>query len=66
MLWRNWAAESDAKGGAHGKSFAEQHWPLARLQGPEDVANAAVFLASEEAREITGQAINVSGGVVMD
>lgn len=66
MLWRNWAAESDAAGKAHGKLFAEQNWPLARLQGPEDVANAAVFLASEEAQEITGQAINVSGGVVMD
>ena len=66
MLWRNWAAESDAASEAHGKAFAEQYWPLARLQGPEDVANAAVFSASEEAREITGQAIKVSGGVVKD
>lgn len=49
-----------------GADFAAKHWPLARLQSPEDVANAALFLASEDAREITGQAINVAGGVVMD
>jgi NAD(P)-dependent dehydrogenase (short-subunit alcohol dehydrogenase family) len=30
---------------------------------PEDMGNAAVFLASDEAREITGQALNVCGGM---
>ena len=38
--------------------------PLGRPQTPEDVGNAVVFLASEEAREITGQAINVDGGKI--
>ena len=36
--------------------------PLGREQDPEDVAYLAAFLASEYARNITGQAINVSGG----
>jgi NAD(P)-dependent dehydrogenase (short-subunit alcohol dehydrogenase family) len=39
--------------------------PMQREQTPEDIGNAAVFLASEEARNITGQALMVDGGVVM-
>ena len=34
-------------------------------QTPEDIGWAAVFLASDEARAITGQALNVDGGCVM-
>jgi meso-butanediol dehydrogenase/(S,S)-butanediol dehydrogenase/diacetyl reductase len=37
--------------------------PLKRYQTAEDIGNAAVFLASDEAKEITGQAINVCGGM---
>jgi NAD(P)-dependent dehydrogenase (short-subunit alcohol dehydrogenase family) len=39
--------------------------PLNRWQDPEDIANAAVFLASPRARNMTGQTINVDGGFVM-
>lgn len=39
--------------------------PLGRWQTPEDVAAAAVFLASSCAQNITGQTINVDGGQVM-
>ncbi len=39
--------------------------PLQRPQDPEDVGNAVVFLASEAARNITGQALNVNGGRLM-
>jgi meso-butanediol dehydrogenase/(S,S)-butanediol dehydrogenase/diacetyl reductase len=39
--------------------------PMKREQTPEDIGWAAVFLASEEARSITGQALHVDGGVVM-
>ena len=39
--------------------------PLRRPQTAEDIANLVAFLASEEARNITGQAINVDGGAVM-
>lgn len=40
--------------------------PLGRLEEPEDVADAVAFLASERARFITGEALNVTGGVRMD
>jgi meso-butanediol dehydrogenase/(S,S)-butanediol dehydrogenase/diacetyl reductase len=39
--------------------------PMKREQMPEDIGWAAVFLASDEARNITGQALHVDGGVVM-
>ena len=39
--------------------------PLGRWGRPQDVAEAAVYLASPAAAFITGQAINVNGGVVM-
>jgi NAD(P)-dependent dehydrogenase (short-subunit alcohol dehydrogenase family) len=39
--------------------------PLNRWQRPEEIAAMAVFLASVQARNITGQTINVDGGYVM-
>ena len=39
--------------------------PMKREQTPEDIGWAAVFLASDEARNITGQALCVDGGAVM-
>ncbi len=36
--------------------------PLGRLEEPDDVAKVAVFLASDDAAFMTGQAINVTGG----
>ena len=39
--------------------------PLARVQTPEDIGKAAAFLASEDARNITGQYLNVDGGAVI-
>lgn len=40
--------------------------PLHRLVDPDDVAQAVVFLASDEAVGITGTDLNVSSGMVMD
>jgi len=39
--------------------------PLGRLGKPEDVANVAAFLASDEADYITGQVIIVDGGLLL-
>lgn len=39
--------------------------PLKALGKPEDVANAVAFLLSEESSYITGQVLNVDGGMVM-
>jgi 3-oxoacyl-[acyl-carrier protein] reductase len=57
-------------------SFAEQadrdfyrsvahNTPLSRWGRPQDVASAALYLASPEAAFVTGQALCVNGGVVM-
>ena len=40
--------------------------PLGREQTPDDIGNLAAFLASEYAMNITGQSINVSGGLHMN
>jgi NAD(P)-dependent dehydrogenase (short-subunit alcohol dehydrogenase family) len=49
-----WQADD---GKAAGSNFV-----LARLTEADDIANAAVFLLSEQARQITGVVINVDGG----
>ena len=46
------------------QSYIDQT-PLGRLETPEDVAEVVVFLASDAARFMTGQGINVTGGVYM-
>lgn len=46
------------------KRYVEQV-PLGRAGKPEDVAAAVVFLASDDAAYITGQVLNVDGGLVM-
>lgn len=39
--------------------------PLQRANTPEDIAALAAYLVSDEARNITGQAINIDGGLVV-
>ncbi|MHB8173438.1 MAG: beta-ketoacyl-ACP reductase [Nitrospirota bacterium] len=41
------------------------HIPLSKFGGPEDIASAALFLASDDAGYITGQTIAVDGGITM-
>ena len=40
--------------------------PLGELGEAQDVANAVLFLASEESKYITGETLNVNGGILMD
>jgi len=47
------------------KAELEKQIPLSRLGLPEDVAKAVVFLASSDADYITGQVLNIDGGMVM-
>ncbi len=44
------------------KAFMEQNTPYKRLGKPEDIANAAIFLASEESNFVNGENLMVDGG----
>ncbi len=77
MLWTSFWQETAERlvkaGGPHAGMTPRQVFearviaviPMKREQTPDDIGNAAVFLASDEARNITGQALHVDGGVVM-
>jgi len=48
----------------HRSVLVEAH-PIKRLGTPDDVANAALFLASENSNWISGVILDVAGGAVM-
>ena len=72
-FWQETAARMAAAGGAYAGMTPRQVFesrvnalvPLKREQTPEDIGWAAVFLASDDARNVTGQVLHVDGGVVM-
>jgi 3-oxoacyl-[acyl-carrier protein] reductase len=45
------------------RAQVESQTPLGRIGQPEDIAPAAVFLASDDAHWITGEVLTVSGGL---
>jgi NAD(P)-dependent dehydrogenase (short-subunit alcohol dehydrogenase family) len=47
------------------RATLEARIPLGRLGEPEDIAHAAMFLASDEASFITGATLDVNGGLLM-
>ncbi len=47
------------------KYYVNSSTPLGREQTPEDMGKAAVFLVSDDAKNITGQTLHVDGGLVM-
>jgi len=59
--------ESRLRGMTPGQVVADYvaQTPLGRLEQPEDVADVVVFLCSDRARFMTGQGVNVTGGVYM-
>ena len=67
-MWSKVATELSALLGVTPAEFTRQRTasvPLGRMGRPEDVANVIGFLCSEKASYMTGQAINVTGGVIM-
>ncbi len=50
--------------GPEGLEKAAEFIPMGRVGEPEDIADVAVFLASDAARYLTGQVITVDGGLV--
>jgi len=57
---------SEAEGQAPGwfKESLKTTIPLGRMASPEDIADVVGFLCSTQSRHITGQALNVDGGLV--
>ena len=47
------------------KEMMLQEIPLGRANEPEDIANLVVFLSGPGSKNITGQAFNVDGGIIM-
>jgi meso-butanediol dehydrogenase / (S,S)-butanediol dehydrogenase / diacetyl reductase len=68
MMEREYEWEQAMTGEA--KESIKARWmsgiPMGRFQEPEDVAKVALFLASDDASEMTGQAINITGGMIME
>ena len=67
-MWTAVAREQGAMTGLSPEEFTRQRAaqvPLGRMERPEDVAHVIGFLASERAAYMTGQAINVTGGLIM-
>jgi len=67
-MWMAVAREQGALMGLSPEDFTKQRAaqvPLGRMERPEDVAHVIGFLASERAAYMTGQAINVTGGLIM-
>ncbi len=76
LLWTDmWQAIARARSNTTGEDISgrelferavENMTPMKREQTPQDIGKLAAFLASDDARNITGQAINVDGGIRMN
>ncbi|CAN5705785.1 3-oxoacyl-[acyl-carrier-protein] reductase [soil metagenome] len=67
-LWRNWVKRTAAEQGVDYDTHRArilQGVALRDISTPEDIANTALFLASDESRTITGQSIPVDAGGYM-
>lgn len=68
-VWQSWNDRQPADSQRSYEDWAGEKIkkiaPLNRWQEPEDIAAMAVFLASPQAKNITGQTLNIDGGQVM-
>lgn len=64
-MWGALLQEGEYKKGELMNNWVETKVPMKRVGTPEDVAGLVTFLASDDAAYITGQTINVDGGLIM-
>jgi 3-oxoacyl-[acyl-carrier protein] reductase len=60
------ATEGFKSGGVEGSDFEKQmlqSTPLGRIGQPDDIGTVAAFLASDDARWVTGSLLQVAGGM---
>jgi len=72
-MWERITARESMTPNPEGKSqrelfddYVQRTVPMRKEQTPEDIGHLAAFLASDSAHNITGQSINVSGGLLMN
>lgn len=67
MAWQGLDALAEAIGGGRGDAYREamREVPLGRMGRPEEIAGTVAWLLSEDARGVTGQAIDHNGGAWM-
>ena len=68
-VWAAWNERQSEEDKRDYKDWADEKsskiCPLGRWQDPDDIGKMAVFLASQAAKNITGQTVNVDGGIIM-
>lgn len=67
-LWQNYGKRMAGEQGISFEEWREKRLedvPLRTISTPDDIANLALFLASDESRTITGQSINCDAGAYM-
>ena len=67
-LWQNYAKRRAGEEGVPVEEWRARSFeslPLRQISTPQDIANLALFLASDESRTITGQSINCDAGAYM-
>ena len=67
MAWQGFEARARELGGTRDEAFADamRDVPLRRMSRPEDVAGIVAWLLSDDARNVTGQAIDQNAGAWM-
>lgn len=67
-LWQNYAKRRAGEEGVPVEKWRARSFkslPLREISTPQDIANLALFLASDESRTITGQSTNCDAGAYM-
>jgi 3-oxoacyl-[acyl-carrier protein] reductase len=65
FIWTAQALSREHSVGPEGLKLCEPYIPLRRVGQPDDIAAVILFLASDEARYVTGQTILADGGITL-